>query len=127
MKNLAIALVAISLIAPVNSAQAQFAALKAPGGPGPNVVGSDCASGHVYAGRRADGSLISSAKDATVHWIDECDVHQVWLYFGETELKGAIAKNSKLKAYLRHQGVFPDDVIGVQNRRGKLVVFVRQG
>lgn len=128
MKALVLALVAISLIAPVNSAYAQArnpngAPPAAPGGP--NRLDPTCGGGSpIYAGRRADDELIAQSDYAAIYHVSECDLTSVWLYYGDTEVKATVAKNSKLKRYLNRQNVQVQDIIGIQNRRGELVVYV---
>lgn len=125
MKALVIAIAAISLIAPVSSAYAQARNPNAPGGP--NRIETECGGSHIYAGLRANDELISQSKDAAIYQVSKCDLASVWLYYGDTEVKATVAKNSKLKRYLNRQNVQVQDIIGIQNRRGELVIYVGNG
>lgn len=130
MRKLAVLLVALTLIAPASVALAQVgAAAGGPAGGGGgggagNAVYDSCDPSDIGPGFRATLDQISQAKDATINPLSECEELNVALRFGVGGQSHAITENKKLFAYLRHQGIAPWQVVGVQFRRGKIIVHV---
>lgn len=128
MKKVFQFLMVAAVISSSSGAYAQFAAAgpAAPGGPavvdGPGSDG--CYFVHLNDGKKATLRQILKAGDAEVLPINRCESHEYDLRFHVQGQQAAFMKNQELRKLLRKNGFFPDNVIGVRNQQGKLVVYV---